>query len=518
MKLEDYKNHLIDKAVEHFGTTENPNEAGYVLPDGRMLDFSGRHAYRHEKGPDSFFNRRTVTHSNIQHIIPDWDKSHKGQYATHHFMKHTGAMRIDGNHMYEVSNGFPITSKQIDRIHNGSKTDDGARATVDFAFDQHEEGVQRSRWHSKDYSVRHPAVITNDIKKWQSGDKSWNIEDIHHIFASDEKENYKNHLINTAIKNHGITNNIYEAGYILPDGRMLDFSGRHKDSRYVRKGEKYVPKDGESDYLADDRRIEHCYIDAGLSDDDKLRGAIPAFMKHTGAVRIAPSACGVQIHENHPLTQHQEKIIHHMAKNDDNDHGFTIDLTPHSGKDYLDRKTSRTYHSVRHPAKITNDIRKWHNGEDLESNHNIFANDQSRSILSMSNKPMNRDRRIKEMESLDIPKSRGQAIPPQKVVPDKKKKFLDDRNKAKKELRDYRFSSLDISEKLLKLASSIIKEEDASPDEQETFSQKLRDLSNLKGKLISKKNFKLGRYIHQPIQTSTTIEHLVDLLLHAANN
>jgi len=31
------------EAIEYFGVTDNPHEAGYLLPDGRFLDFSGRH-------------------------------------------------------------------------------------------------------------------------------------------------------------------------------------------------------------------------------------------------------------------------------------------------------------------------------------------------------------------------------------------------------------------------------------------------------------------------------------------
>ncbi|MEI6387251.1 MAG: hypothetical protein WCQ50_11480 [Spirochaetota bacterium] len=39
----DKKKAASDSAAEHFGTTRSIYEAGYVLPDGRMLDFSGRH-------------------------------------------------------------------------------------------------------------------------------------------------------------------------------------------------------------------------------------------------------------------------------------------------------------------------------------------------------------------------------------------------------------------------------------------------------------------------------------------
>jgi hypothetical protein len=33
---------IFSRAKDYFGTTTNPDEAGYILPDGAMLDFSGR--------------------------------------------------------------------------------------------------------------------------------------------------------------------------------------------------------------------------------------------------------------------------------------------------------------------------------------------------------------------------------------------------------------------------------------------------------------------------------------------
>lgn len=34
---------MISKLENHFGTTDNYNVAGYLLTDGKMLDFSGKH-------------------------------------------------------------------------------------------------------------------------------------------------------------------------------------------------------------------------------------------------------------------------------------------------------------------------------------------------------------------------------------------------------------------------------------------------------------------------------------------
>lgn len=57
---EDYKN-----AKKHFGTTGNFNVAGYMLKDGYMLDFSGKH------WGDTTSRSRQVDHRDIQEAIPD---------------------------------------------------------------------------------------------------------------------------------------------------------------------------------------------------------------------------------------------------------------------------------------------------------------------------------------------------------------------------------------------------------------------------------------------------------------
>ncbi len=77
---------LIDKAKEHFGVTTNPEEAFYVLPDGTMLDGSGRHWGLSERD----VNGRQVDHGDIAEIM-DSD----GAEAMYEFMGRTGAMRFD---------------------------------------------------------------------------------------------------------------------------------------------------------------------------------------------------------------------------------------------------------------------------------------------------------------------------------------------------------------------------------------------------------------------------------------
>lgn len=57
---EDYKN-----MIKHFGTTGNFNVSGYMLTDGKMLDFSGKH------WGDTTSRTRQVDHRDVSEVLPD---------------------------------------------------------------------------------------------------------------------------------------------------------------------------------------------------------------------------------------------------------------------------------------------------------------------------------------------------------------------------------------------------------------------------------------------------------------
>lgn len=74
----------------HFGRTQNPREAGYLLPDGGMLDLSGRH-YGTKPRPgerDFYANQRAVDHRDYPEEIYDryrhllGDDDYRGDSAT----------------------------------------------------------------------------------------------------------------------------------------------------------------------------------------------------------------------------------------------------------------------------------------------------------------------------------------------------------------------------------------------------------------------------------------------------
>ena len=79
---------LTNSAVMNFGITSDPSEAGYILPDGRMLDFSGRHWGGGDGGS------RLVEHNDVGEVE---GIEGGGTDAMVEFMSRTGAMRVDLN-------------------------------------------------------------------------------------------------------------------------------------------------------------------------------------------------------------------------------------------------------------------------------------------------------------------------------------------------------------------------------------------------------------------------------------
>nr|DAR08880.1 MAG TPA: crystallin beta/gamma motif-containing protein [Caudoviricetes sp.] len=102
---------LIRKAVDNFGTTDSIDEAFYILPDGTMLDGSGRHWGLEEQD----VNGRQVDHADVAEVV---DTS--GVQAMYDFMARTGAMRIDSAHGV-ASISRPPTPAQLGILENSSK-------------------------------------------------------------------------------------------------------------------------------------------------------------------------------------------------------------------------------------------------------------------------------------------------------------------------------------------------------------------------------------------------------------
>lgn len=101
-----YDHDLIKRAVDHFGTTEDHAEAGYILHDGRMLDFS-------QKKDGGQPGMRSSDHREVAEILDEKDYVHPykvyggASKNMRTFMKKTGAVRYHP----ESGGGFDALSE-----------------------------------------------------------------------------------------------------------------------------------------------------------------------------------------------------------------------------------------------------------------------------------------------------------------------------------------------------------------------------------------------------------------------
>ncbi len=104
-----------ERAIEHFGTTEKPHEAGYILYTGEMLDFSG--GYKDE---------RRIDHSEIYQIYTDEEieeanKKYRYGGIIQLFQIFSNAIRISvdryGGYIYlSIHDTNNITPSQIETL------------------------------------------------------------------------------------------------------------------------------------------------------------------------------------------------------------------------------------------------------------------------------------------------------------------------------------------------------------------------------------------------------------------
>lgn len=82
-----------ERAIEHFGTTDKPHEAGFILYDGQLLDFSG--GYKDEKRLDHAEIRQIYTEEELEELTLKYDPT-------------------DPIHLFEIlSNAIRINSAQF---------------------------------------------------------------------------------------------------------------------------------------------------------------------------------------------------------------------------------------------------------------------------------------------------------------------------------------------------------------------------------------------------------------------
>jgi hypothetical protein len=98
-------------------------------------------------------------------------------------------------------------------------------------------------------------------------------------------------LATKAAEVFGKTRDIREAGYVMPDGSMLDFTGRHQvQNDYARVGEFNRPVEGQRDWMAGERNVDHREVSDIIDAPEGISGtdAMTRFMNETNAIRNKP--------------------------------------------------------------------------------------------------------------------------------------------------------------------------------------------------------------------------------------
>ena len=136
-----------------------------------------------------------------------------------------------------------------------------------------------------------------------------------------------------AIDTFGITKNPKETGFILDDGRKLDFSGRHYASGYKKEGDKFVPSQktisGKTDdYLANNRTVDHRQASSEIGGDSSLWEDLIKFQDDTGAVRYYDNVGASLADTNKPSVKQIETLIDDFKYKD---YPLNIDIDTSSG-------------------------------------------------------------------------------------------------------------------------------------------------------------------------------------------
>jgi hypothetical protein len=161
-------------------------------------------------------------------------------------------------------------------------------------------------------------------------------------------------IFETAKRRFGVTQSLYEAGYVLPDGTMLDFSGR-ADAGYV-QGDDLVfrPRSGERDYMQDQRGTDHREIEWNdMPRYTEIWASMTDFLR-LGAIRIDGNSGMISMHSRARPTSSQARVLKDLVVAAD---GAYVDL-----EDDLGNKTAMMLESAKWP-RVQGLLERWANGE-----------------------------------------------------------------------------------------------------------------------------------------------------------
>lgn len=175
-------------------------------------------------------------------------------------------------------------------------------------------------------------------------------------------------------KRHGVTRSIYEAGYVLPDGTMLDFSGR-ADAGGFTQGADLVFRAQGRDYMKDQRGVDHREIEwQDMPEYKETWEPMAAFLR-LGAVRVDANSGMISMHSRAKITSAQASALKSIVIAAD---GAYIDL-----EDDAKNRSSMQLDGGKW-GKVNGLLTRWANGETPEFEGVTYSISPIRNLNELS--------------------------------------------------------------------------------------------------------------------------------------
>lgn len=195
---------------KHFGVTGNFRVAGYLLPNGKLLDFSGKH------WGDTTSRSRQVDHRDVNEVL---DRGNNG-YSSMVDMIGSGNIRL----MPETG-GINLAvypnekQRRVLSIYIKQMLATEGQVIVDY------DAVGGDTVYSRVYEkYASSEQILRDIRNYFNGARQSDLMQFHTMYSD---RDFPSNAEDIAKEYFGITTKWAETGWLLKDGTQLDFSGRH---------------------------------------------------------------------------------------------------------------------------------------------------------------------------------------------------------------------------------------------------------------------------------------------------
>ncbi len=258
----------------------------------------------------------------------------------------------------------------INRRMTSEETSDYARALVRAGADELRRAVQGERTASEKISLLdaihkiNPQMAESAAKKlmgtlFQRGEFShadlYQVDRIRNEYTVNKRIDW----VEAAVKEFGTTTDFKEAGYILPDGRMLDFSGKREG------GQPHT------------RSYDH-------RDISRVSNGMVPFASETGSIRFSLVGDTLLIDVMNSIpTEKQIRVLKNAIRNSD---GVTFDFTDARGNTILSGDFSSKGSSI---DKIVSEAKKifegTESGQDLQSYYGSLYQDAKGAVTFADN-------------------------------------------------------------------------------------------------------------------------------------